>query len=314
MSLEKTIRVALREAGIPIEKDKFDPHMAQIWILGRHEWEVAKDALIEAGLTVEGTDGAGRVFKIVVWQEADSEASLAVAGVEVKESRIKKSDVDRAIRILSQTDCLGWSETDDAPDVDEEVEEEESLCGQCNGSGEGMRDGTRCSSCGGSGVKRRDWDGGYDGDGERDDGSGNDEYDRHMEYWRDQDHDRDPSANVKAISLPSDAARISKREVVKMLFLASSWIRSNWTQSSDIGDKLDDIALAINDEDLSITGSKAGRRVTKDSLSSLFDGADLRYILNNNDPAMVVSGKDGKDYAVTKLDNGMYEIEPTESL
>jgi len=102
MSLEKTIRVALREAGIPIEKDKFDTNMAQIWILGRHEWEVAKDALIEAGLTVEGTDGAGRVFKIVVWQEANSEASLAVAGVEVKGSKIKRSDVNKAIRILSR--------------------------------------------------------------------------------------------------------------------------------------------------------------------------------------------------------------------
>jgi len=44
-------------------------------------------------------------------------AALAVAGVEVRGSRIKRSDVDKAIRILSQTSCLGWSETDDAPDV-----------------------------------------------------------------------------------------------------------------------------------------------------------------------------------------------------
>ncbi len=27
-------------------------------------------------------------------------------------------------------------------------------CPQCNGSGEGMHDGTKCSSCGGSGVEK----------------------------------------------------------------------------------------------------------------------------------------------------------------
>ena len=49
---------------------------------------------------------------------------------------------------------------------DEELEvddDEESYCPQCNGSGEGMYDGTRCGSCGGSGVerdnsRREDWE------------------------------------------------------------------------------------------------------------------------------------------------------------
>jgi hypothetical protein len=99
-----------------------------------------------------------------------------------------------------------------------------------------------------------------------------------------------------------------------MLFLASSWVRSNWTQSSDIGDKLDDIALTINDEDLSDARTSLGavgtRRIVRDSLSYLFEGADLRHLLNHDEPA-VVTGKDGKDYYVTKLDNGMYEIELT---
>ncbi len=31
-------------------------------------------------------------------------------------------------------------------------DEDAPICGNCNGSGEGMYDGTRCYSCGGSGV------------------------------------------------------------------------------------------------------------------------------------------------------------------
>lgn len=37
-------------------------------------------------------------------------------------------------------------------------EDEEDLCGQCNGSGEGMYDGSTCRSCGGSGVGGGDYD------------------------------------------------------------------------------------------------------------------------------------------------------------
>ena len=44
-----------------------------------------------------------------------------------------------------------------------EAEHEPGICTHCNGSGEGMYDGTRCRSCGGSGVERTyrdepDWD------------------------------------------------------------------------------------------------------------------------------------------------------------
>ena len=38
-------------------------------------------------------------------------------------------------------------ETEPAPDVDDE-----EICAQCNGSGEGMYDGSICSSCKGSGA------------------------------------------------------------------------------------------------------------------------------------------------------------------
>ncbi len=42
---------------------------------------------------------------------------------------------------------------DDSEEIEEviEQEEDENLCSMCNGSGEGMWDGSRCSSCNGSG-------------------------------------------------------------------------------------------------------------------------------------------------------------------
>lgn len=46
---------------------------------------------------------------------------------------------------------------------EEEEEDEDEICGACNGSGEGMYDGSTCSACKGAGEKRRpppepDWD------------------------------------------------------------------------------------------------------------------------------------------------------------
>jgi RecJ-like exonuclease len=37
-----------------------------------------------------------------------------------------------------------------------ESDEPESICSRCNGSGEGMYDGTTCPACGGSGIERDD--------------------------------------------------------------------------------------------------------------------------------------------------------------
>ena len=50
-----------------------------------------------------------------------------------------------------------------AVELAEQAQNELSICIACNGSGEGMYDGTRCRSCGGSGVERTerdepDWD------------------------------------------------------------------------------------------------------------------------------------------------------------
>lgn len=38
--------------------------------------------------------------------------------------------------------------------IEHPPEDEDQMCSSCNGSGEGMYDGTRCASCGGSGVDR----------------------------------------------------------------------------------------------------------------------------------------------------------------
>ncbi len=38
--------------------------------------------------------------------------------------------------------------------MSEEVEEEPEVCPNCNGSGEGMHDGTKCSVCKGTGVEK----------------------------------------------------------------------------------------------------------------------------------------------------------------
>ena len=37
------------------------------------------------------------------------------------------------------------------------MNEESDICGSCNGSGEGMADGTKCSTCGGSGDSKKHW-------------------------------------------------------------------------------------------------------------------------------------------------------------
>jgi hypothetical protein len=58
--------------------------------------------------------------------------------------------------IAEHIDC----EDEDEPECEEE---EDETCGRCNGSGEGMYDGSTCSSCGGAGEISRpgpepDWD------------------------------------------------------------------------------------------------------------------------------------------------------------
>ena len=59
-------------------------------------------------------------------------------------------------------------EEDDLPDDEAPDDDEDCLCANCNGSGEGMHDGSICSTCGGSGVVSDGGDEDYD-DGYRED-------------------------------------------------------------------------------------------------------------------------------------------------
>ena len=77
-------------------------------------------------------------------------------------------DADNRLRQVDQ--ALGADEMlavcaaiTQAVELAEQAQNEPSICTACNGSGEGMYDGTRCRSCGGSGTERTerdepDWD------------------------------------------------------------------------------------------------------------------------------------------------------------
>ena len=45
-------------------------------------------------------------------------------------------------------------EEPDEPEEREDGDEEEYICGWCNGSGEGLYDGSSCHHCKGSGVEK----------------------------------------------------------------------------------------------------------------------------------------------------------------
>lgn len=47
--------------------------------------------------------------------------------------------------------------SDESDEENYSIEEVDAICPRCNGSGEGMADGTRCSACGGSGDANHTW-------------------------------------------------------------------------------------------------------------------------------------------------------------
>jgi len=61
--------------------------------------------------------------------------------------------------------------------VQQEEDDEDNMCSHCNGTGEGMYDGSRCSVCGGSGEGDYDYEPDYDPDDDYDD------YDVQAKEW-----------------------------------------------------------------------------------------------------------------------------------
>ena len=59
-----------------------------------------------------------------------------------------------------------WERHDNDPPSRHSVGFEEVICNHCNGSGEGMHDGSSCGHCGGSGVEWADIEEDEDEDGE----------------------------------------------------------------------------------------------------------------------------------------------------
>ena len=46
--------------------------------------------------------------------------------------------------------------SDMTDDIEQPDDDDDTICPQCNGSGEGMYDGSKCHACHGSGVERYD--------------------------------------------------------------------------------------------------------------------------------------------------------------
>lgn len=104
------------------------------------------------------------VDKIAWWDEGDHTDEFR--DITIKDINKLYEDVDGYVSVLvdDETEELVIEEekpilTFPRPEHMEEEEEEEEfdedeedVCGQCNGSGEGMWDGSTCRSCGGSGV------------------------------------------------------------------------------------------------------------------------------------------------------------------
>lgn len=89
--------------------------------------------------------------------------------LEVEEEHLDDDEAEDYIRIVPTllegkvTIRYIYNDNDDNDDEDDEEDNEEYydddvLCVHCNGSGEGMYDGTTCSMCGGSGVIDEDDD------------------------------------------------------------------------------------------------------------------------------------------------------------
>jgi hypothetical protein len=98
-----------------------------------------------------------------------------------KSNKILTEEINRIksmMKSINENEFGGPNEMD--PDEDDDnYEDEEPMCSSCNGTGEGMYDGSRCRVCGGSGVEEKDYDD-YDGPDDYDSG---DDYDVRSKEW-----------------------------------------------------------------------------------------------------------------------------------
>jgi len=66
---------------------------------------------------------------------------------------MKSSEFCKIMNLMQQNDPLDWTQKLILL-AEIESHDSEKLCGACNGSGEGMYDGTVCSTCKGKGVEQ----------------------------------------------------------------------------------------------------------------------------------------------------------------
>ena len=84
--------------------------------------------------------------------------------IEVEEVSLDDDEDEEYIRIVASLFRDKVIIRYEMEEEEEYEEEEDQICGHCNGSGEGMWDGSTCSICGGDGVIKdeRDYDGDWD--------------------------------------------------------------------------------------------------------------------------------------------------------
>lgn len=66
--------------------------------------------------------------------------------------------VDPVASYLGDAQNIEYARDDIAEQITQDEQEEDELCGNCNGSGEGMYEGTRCYVCKGSGCAPKESD------------------------------------------------------------------------------------------------------------------------------------------------------------
>lgn len=115
-------------------------------VLDLRDCELALEGL----LNCDTTDGEN-----LSREELDAATTLVELCVSITQRLEEYVGTDDTAKMLEHLkDALNTANKDfkDAQKAEQESDEAE-LCAQCNGSGEGMHDGTTCSYCNGKGVR-----------------------------------------------------------------------------------------------------------------------------------------------------------------